>query len=229
MTILEGGSDNMRKNFDEKLNELNQQLIEMGTLVEKAITLTHKGLITQDINVAQEAIECDLEVDDLEKEIEAMCLKLLLLHQPVAKDLRVVSAALKMITDMERIGDQCADISEIIISMADQTYIKALEDIPKMAQATAKMVTNSIDAYVKRDLKLAKTVLEADNEVDELFYAVKADLAGLISKNTDNIGQAIDLLMIAKYFERIGDHAENIAEWVEFSITGHHKKMQHPL
>ncbi|MCL2398260.1 MAG: phosphate signaling complex protein PhoU [Defluviitaleaceae bacterium] len=219
----------MRKNFDEKLNELNQHLIEMGTLVEKAITLTHKGLVTQNAEIAQEAIDCDHEIDDLEKEIESMCLKLLLLHQPVAKDLRVVSAALKMITDMERIGDQCADISEIIIGMLDQTYIKTVEHIPKMAQATAKMVTNSIDAYVKRDLALAQTVLEADNEVDELFYAAKSDLTGVICSNPDNIGQAIDLLMIAKYFERIGDHAENIAEWVEFSITGHHPKMQSTL
>jgi len=216
----------VRRNFDEKLNELNQYLIEMGTLVEKAITLTNKGLVTQSAELAKEAILCDQEIDDMEKEIEGMCLKILLLHQPVARDLRIVSAALKMITDMERIGDQCADISEITLLLTDQTYIKTLEHIPKMADATAKMVRDSIDAYVKKDLDLAKAVIEYDNEIDRLFLVVKQELTDLIYANPENIGQSIDFLMVAKYFERIGDHAENIAEWVEFSITGHHSKIE---
>ncbi|MCL1989194.1 MAG: phosphate signaling complex protein PhoU [Firmicutes bacterium] len=218
----------MRKGFEEKLHDLNQYLIEMGTLVEKAIDLTHKGMITQNIEFAEDAIKCDQEIDDLEKEIEDLCLKLLLLHTPVARDLRMISAAMKMITDMERIGDQCADISEIIIIMAGQVYIKDLEDIPKMAEAASKMVTNAIDAYIKKDLKLARKVRRDDDEVDRLFLLVKKDLTALIHLDPNNIGQAVDLLMIAKYFERIGDHAENIAEWVEFSITGKYKKLSAP-
>ncbi|MCL2015413.1 MAG: phosphate signaling complex protein PhoU [Defluviitaleaceae bacterium] len=216
----------MRKGFEDKLKDLNQYLVEMGMLVEKAIDLTHKGLIMQNVEFAEEAIKYDQDIDDLEKEIEDMCLKLLLLHHPVARDLRVISAALKMITDMERIGDQCADISEIIIIMAGQTYIKDLEDIPKMAAAASKMVTNAIDAYVKQDLKLARKVRRDDDEVDRLFLLVKKDLTDLIHADPNNIGQAVDLLMVAKYFERIGDHAENIAEWVEFSITGNYKKLK---
>lgn len=215
----------MRKGFDEKLSDLNQYLIEMGGLVEQAINLTIKAIITQSTELADEAIRCDKEIDDLEKEIEDICLKLLLLHQPVARDLRVISAALKMITDMERIGDQCTDISEIAKILADETYIRSLENFPLMANATAKMVTDAIDAYVKKDLKLAREVRDFDNEVDRLFLAIKQELTTTVHANPDNIGQAIDLLMVAKYFERIGDHAENIAEWVEFSMTGKHKEM----
>lgn len=215
----------MRKGFHEKLKDLKLYLIEMGGLVEKAITLTNKAMVTQNVKLAEEAIRCDKDIDEMEKEIEDMCLKLLLLHQPVAKDLRVISAALKIITDMERIGDQCTDISEITINLADQTYIKTLEHIPLMGNATAKMVTDAVDAYVKKDLDLARAVMQYDNEVDRLFYAVKKELTDEIHVNPDNIGQAIDILMVAKYFERIGDHAENIAEWVEFSITGKHNKL----
>lgn len=215
----------MRKGFEEKLEDLNQYLVDMGSLVEKAIALTNKGLVTQSIELAEDAIRCDKDIDDLEKEIEDMCLKLLLLHQPVARDLRVISAALKMITDMERIGDQCADISEITIILANETYIKKLEHIPQMADATAKMVTDAIDAYVNKDLNMARAVMDFDNEVDRLFLDVKKELTEMIHVNPDNIGQAIDLLMVAKYFERIGDHAENIAEWVDYSITGNHIKI----
>jgi len=214
----------VRKNFDEKLNELNEYLIEMGSLVEKAINLTTEALINQSVKLADEAIGCDRDIDDLEKEIENICLNLLLLHQPLARDLRVISATLKMITDMERIGDQCSDISEIIKILASESYIKDIEHIPQMAYATATMVNDSIEAYVNRDLALAYKVMEFDNEVDRLFLQIKQDLTDIIHTNPDHIGQAIDLLMIAKYFERIGDHAENIAEWVEFSITGNHKR-----
>jgi phosphate transport system protein len=152
-----------------------------------------------------------------------MCLRLLLQQQPVAKDLRLISAALKMITDMERIGDQAADISEIAIYLIGETYIKKLEHIPQMAAATSKMVKESIEAFVKMDLKLAKSVVEYDDIVDRLFYTVKSDLIELIQADSANGQQAMDLLMIAKYFERIGDHAVNIAEWVVFSLTGKRK------
>jgi len=208
------------RRFDEQLAELNDRLLEMGALVEKAITLSSQALIEQDIELAKKVIETEVDVDQKEKDIEALCLKLLLQQQPVAKDLRQISAALKMITDMERIGDQAADISEIVIMMNGAPYIKKLEHIPQMATATVKMVTDSIDAFVKKDLHLARSVVEYDDVVDDLFDRVKFDLIELIRADSSNGEQAIDLLMIAKYFERIGDHACNIAEWVVYSITG---------
>lgn len=218
----------MSKIFNDKLNELNHMLIEMGALVERTIALTNKGLVTQSIELADEAISCDREIDTMERHIEEFSHNLQLLNSPVARDLRVVNSARRIIADMERIGDQCADISEITKILADQTYIKALEHIPQMADATAKMVTDAIDAYVKQNLDLAKAVRAFDDEIDRLFLAVKNELLDLIRINPDNIVQSIDLLMIAKYFERIGDHAENIAEWVEFSITGNHPKLKQP-
>jgi len=208
------------RRFDEQLMELNDKLLEMGALIEKAITLTSQALIEQNVVLAKKVIEVEVEVDQKEKEIEALCLKLLLQQQPVAKDLRLISAALKMITDMERIGDQAADISEIVIMMDGAPYIKKLEHIPQMAEATVKMVSNSIDAFIKKDLELSQSVLEYDDVVDDLFDRVKFDLIELIRADNANGEQAIDLLMIAKYFERIGDHACNIAEWVVYSITG---------
>ena len=210
----------MRNKFDEQPTKLHDMLIEMGALIEKAITLAIQALVQQDKAMAKQAIAVDEDIDHMEKEIEAMCLRLLLQQQPVARDLRLISAALKMITDMERIGDQAADISEIAIYLIGETYIKKLEHIPQMAAATSKMVTESIDAFVKMDLKLARRVVEYDDVVDELFYTVKSDLIELIHADSANGQQAMDLLMIAKYFERIGDHAVNIAEWVIFSITG---------
>jgi len=208
------------RRFDEQLVELNDSLLEMGAMIEKTITLTSRALIEQDAELAKKVIETESDVDQKEKDIEALCLKLLLQQQPVAKDLRLISAALKMITDMERIGDQAADISEIVVMMDGAPYIKKLEHIPQMATATVKMVTESIDAFVKKDLELAQSVVEYDDVVDELFDKVKFDLIELIRADSTNGEQAIDLLMIAKYFERIGDHACNIAEWVVYSITG---------
>ena len=216
----------MRKQFTEQLNELNKCLIEMGALIENAITFTTKALINQDIDMATKSIGSDEVINEKEKEIEALCLKLILREQPIAKDLRMISTALKMITDMERIGDHAVDISEIIILLADKEYIKHLDHIPQMATASIKMVTNSIDAYVKKDIDLAISVIAYDNVIDELFVRVKEDLIELIYENKDNGEQAMDLLMIAKYFERIGDHAVNIAEWVVFSLTGKHKNKQ---
>jgi len=210
----------MRIKFEEQLSGLNNMLIEMGALVETAITLAIQAFENQDLELAKKAISFDDDIDQKEKEIEALCLKLLLQQQPVAKDLRVISAALKMVTDMERIGDQAEDISEITMLLADVPYIKKLEHIPQMATATAKMVTESIDAFVKKDLALAQTVIEYDDVVDDLFDTVKKDLIELIRSDSDSGEQAIDLIMVAKYFERIGDHAVNIAEWVVFSITG---------
>jgi phosphate transport system protein len=213
----------MRTRFDIQLEELNTELIHMGALVEASIDSAVKALIEQDKEQAQMAILADAEVDEKEKEIERLCLKLLLQQQPVARDLRLISAALKMITDMERIGDQAADISEIAIYLSDGPYVKKLETIPEMAKATIKMVSESIDAFVRKDLELVEEVIAADDIVDDLFLTVKNDLIHLIHQDAETGGQALDLLMIAKYFERIGDHAVNIAEWVKFSITGEHK------
>jgi phosphate transport system protein len=213
----------MRNRFDEQLEQLNILLIQMGSLIEIAINGAVNALINQDQDQAKKATTTEREVDLKEKEIEDLCLKLLLQQQPVARDLRLISAALKMITDMERIGDQAADISEIAICLSQEPYIKKLETIPKMAEMTIKMVTGSIDAFVKKDLALAHSVVEADDIVDDYFVVVKNDLIKLIHENVDNGSQAMDLLMVAKYFERIGDHAVNIAEWVIFSITGEHK------
>ncbi|MCL2152869.1 MAG: phosphate signaling complex protein PhoU [Oscillospiraceae bacterium] len=210
----------MRNKFDEQLTILHDMLIEMGAMIEKAITLAIEALVKQDKAMAKQAIAVEEDIDHMEKEIESMCLRLLLQQQPVARDLRLISAALKMITDMERIGDQAADISEIAIYLIGETYIKKLEHIPQMAAATSKMVTESIEAFVKMDLKLANSVIEYDDVVDKLFYTVKSDLIELIQADSANGQQAMDLLMIAKYFERIGDHAVNIAEWVVFSLTG---------
>ena len=216
----------MRIKFHEQLNSLNNELLEMAALVEKSIENAVKALKNQDVELARTTLIGDDEVDQKEKEIESLCLKLLLQQQPVARDLRQISAALKMITDMERIGDQAADISEITIAIAGQPFIKKLEDIPLMAEATIKMVNDCVDAFVKKDVNLANEVIKYDDVVDELFTRVKNHLFELILENRENGGQALDLLMIAKYFERIGDDAVNIAEWVLFSITGEHKRQR---
>ena len=213
----------MRNRFDRQLEELNNGLIKMGSLIEKAIEMAINGMINQDVELAKNAIAFDNEIDEQEKEIENLCLKLLLQQQPVARDLRLISAALKMITDMERIGDHAADISEITIQLSNEKYIKKLEHISQMAKETTVMVVKSIDAFVSKNLDLAHEVIESDDVVDDLFDKVKNELIELINKDTKNGEQATDLLMIAKYFERIGDHATNIAEWVIFSITGEHK------
>jgi len=213
----------MRKQLDEQLDLLNKELLEMGALIEHAIESASQALIDQDIELAKKAIAFDKQVDRKERDIEALCLRLLLHQQPVASDLRQISAALKMITDMERIGDQAADISEIVIYLAGAPYIKKLEHLPQMAQTAIRMVTGSIDAYVKKDLALSKKIIQMDDIIDDLFIVVKNELIERIHQNPDNGEQAVDLLMVAKYFERIGDQAENIAEWVEFSITGVHK------
>lgn len=213
----------MRTRFDEQLEQLNNEMISMGSMIEQAIENAVDALIHQDVAKAIRAMEYDESINQKERDIENLCLKLLLQQQPVARDLRVISAALKMVTDMEKIGDNAADISELTILMAKEPYIKKLEHIVKMAKETMIMLIQSLEAYVNKDLEKARNVIEHDDIVDELFLAIKGELIVLIHQNAANGEQAADLLMVAKYFERIGDHATNIAEWVIFSITGHHK------
>lgn len=212
----------MRNKFNEQLVFLNKELTDMGDLVEKAIANAVNALVQQDAAQAEAAIAFDSEVDKKEKEIENICLSLLLHQQPVAKDLRTISSALKMITDMERIGDMAADISDIASMRTIEKQARELVHIPQMANATIRMVNNAISAFVQQDLALANQVIEEDDIVDGLFCEVKEGLAELIYQNKTMSGSALDLLMVAKYFERIGDHATNIAEWVLFSITGEH-------
>jgi phosphate transport system protein len=213
----------MRNRFDEQLELLNTELLEMGALIEQAIKSATQALISQNVQAARDAIATDGEIDHKERDIESLCLKLLLQQQPVARDLRHISAALKMITDMERIGDQAADISGIVIYLSKEPYKKQLEHLPQMADAAIAMVTGSLDAYVNKDLELARRVMKMDDIIDDLFDVVKDELIDLIRMDHEAGEQAVDLLMIAKYFERIGDHAQNIAEWVEYAMTGIHK------
>lgn len=213
----------MRSRFDEQLKQLNRHLLEMGALIERAIENATQALIRQDVEAAQSAIDADQEVDHKEREIETLCLKLLLQQQPVAKDLRFISAALKMITDMERIGDQAADISGLVIYIANEPYNHDWACLPQMGEKAIRMVRGSLDAYVHLDLELARSVMNMDDEIDELFDIVKNALIDHIRSDASSGSQAVDLLMIAKYYERIGDHAQNIAEWVEYALTGQHK------
>ena len=215
-----GKEVNMRNRFDRQLVQLNNELIEMGGMIEKAISDTVKALVNQDIELASNVIEYDEEIDHQEREIEQLCLKLLLQQQPVAKDLRLISAALKMITDMERIGDHATDISEITIELSKESYIKKLDHIQQMAKETMVMLVQSVEAFVNKDMDKARAVI--DDVVDDLFNKVKAELIAMIHEDVNAGEQASDLLMAAKYFERIGDHATNISEWVIFSITGQH-------
>lgn len=217
-----GKEVNMRNRFDRQLVQLNNELIEMGGMIEKAISDTVKALVNQDIELASNVIEYDEEIDHQEREIEQLCLKLLLQQQPVAKDLRLISAALKMITDMERIGDHATDISDITIELSKESYIKKLDHIQQMAKETMVMLVQSVEAFVNKDMDKARAVIAHDDVVDDLFNKVKAELIAMIHEDVNAGEQASDLLMAAKYFERIGDHATNISEWVIFSITGQH-------
>ena len=211
----------MRSRFDEQLAQLKCELIEMGALCEEAIALAAKALDEADVKLAAKVAPLSGEIDRMERNIESMCLKLLLSQQPVARDLRMISAALKLITDMERIGDQASDIAEII-NFLDGRSIEECEYIGEMAKAAIRMVTDSVDAYVKQDVDAAHRVIAGDDVVDDYFDKVKTSLISLIANNPDEGRYALDLLMIAKYFARIGDHAVNIAEWVVFSVTGIH-------
>lgn len=213
----------MRSRFDEQLAQLHRELIEMGALCERVIALASRALTTGDKTLAQQVPPLDREIDRKERDIENLCLRLLLHQQPVAGDLRRISAALKMITDMERIGDQAEDIAEIITFLGGRGAENS-NLLREMARSTIKMVTESVDAYVKHDTALADQVIAEDDTVDDYFARVKKDLIKRIAQDPDDGEFALDLLMIAKYFERIGDHATNIAEWVIFSVTGEHKE-----
>ena len=212
----------MRNHFDEQLEQLNRDLTKMGSLCEEIIALAAKALTGWEDDLVKRVAVMDAEIDKMERTIESLCLRLLLQQQPVATDLRVVSAALKMITDMERIGDQAEDIAEIITFLKGRVAPESIQ-IGEMAKETIVMVTGSVEAYVDKDLERAQKVLAHDDIVDTYFDCVKKNLIEMIARNPGDGEFALDLLMIAKYFERIGDHATNIAEWVLFSVTGVHK------
>ena len=214
----------MRNRFDEQLFELNREIIEMGAMCEEAIACAAKALTTGDMELAGRVKTNSRAIDQMERDIESRCMKLLLHQQPVARDLRLISAALKMITDMERIGDQAEDIAEIVTFLNGHT-MEGLELIEEMARETIEMVTASVDAFVKKDVELARNVIHKDDIVDDYFSKVKCGIITLIAENPADGEFALDLLMIAKYLERIGDHATNIAEWVIYSVTGTHKEV----
>ena len=208
----------MRSRFDEQLAQLERELIEMGALCEESIALAAKSL--GDGRLARQVAPLDTEIDRKERDIESLCLKLLLQQQPVARDLRQISAALKMVTDLQRIGDQCANIAEISLLLQQQKQDRTLLDIRTMSQKASVMVKRSIFAYVNRDDEAARAVIALDDEIDELFRTIKGELVELIVENREAADQAIDLIIIAKYLERIADHAVNIAQWAIFCVTG---------
>lgn len=212
----------MRSRFDEQLALLNRELIEMGARCEEVIALAAKSMADGDVRLAKQVAPLDAEIDQKERDIESLCLKLLLQQQPVARDLRQISAALKMITDMERIGDQAADIAEIV-TYTDLSESTNGSHIAEMGAATTKMVTEAVEAFVRRDRTMAQSVVAYDDVVDDLFSSVKHDIMQMIAADPARGEQAVDILMISKYLERIGDHAVNIAEWVIFAITGKHE------
>ena len=211
----------MRNKFDEQLEKLHVELIRMGALCEDAISAAAEALLKGDEELAKAAIEAERGIDQAEREVENLCLKLLLQQQPVARDLRTISSALKMISDLERIGDQAADIADLTRHVGLPSGSGVLH-IADMARAVIGMVTDSVDSFVKKDLDLARAVCAADDRIDELFDQVKSELIGMIAADAACGQQGLDLLMVAKYLERIGDHATNVAEWVEYSITGIH-------
>ncbi len=216
----------MRAHFDQQLDKLNVELITMGALCEEAIGLVADAISKGQVVKTDIITELEIKVDQKERDIESLCMKLLLQQQPVARDLRVISSALKMISDMERIGDQALDIAETLQYITD-TEAESKSHITEMASAAGRMVTDAVAAFVSQDIHQARAVMAYDDKVDALFSQVKEELTALISENPKNGEICLDLLMIAKYFERIGDHAVNIAEWVEFSLTGKHAEVSH--
>ena len=217
-----------RRQFDEQLAELKDLLTEMGELNCRAISDAATALEKQNPSLAGEIKNVESAVDEKETEVERLCLKIILKQQPVASDLLFVTSAMKMVTDMERIADQAADISELVVKMSKLPYADAVKEIPEMADRVQEMVKNAAKSFVERDGELAKAVCRADDAVDDLFDLVKKKLTTIVHKDIDeddNGEQALDMLMIAKYLEKIGDHASNIAEWVLFMLTGEHKKL----
>ena len=211
----------MREYYTAQLETLNTNMIQMGALCEDAISAAIQSLLEDDRTIAKKVADTELEIDQMERDIERQCMRLLIMQQPVATDLRVVSSALRMIADLERIGDQAFDIADITKSGSFQGFSGKVH-IKEMAKAAIHMVTDSVDSYVKQDVQLAKRVTEEDDVVDELFLKVRRELAELIHTDQNASEQALDLLMIAKYLERIGDHAVNVSEWVIYSVTGKH-------
>ena len=211
----------MRSRLDEQIDVLNAEMIKMGEYCENAIEMAIRAMIEDDKSYIEKVLKVDAEIDQKERDIENLCMKLLLQHHPVARDLRQISAALKMISDMERIGDQAADIAEIIPYIIGKDTMSETH-IGQMAREVIKMVNDSIESYVKKDLDLAKKVIDHDDIVDKYFMEIKTELIKLVADDSNNGEYYIDLLMITKYLERIGDHATNLAEWVEFCITGIH-------
>lgn len=210
----------VRNKFEQELEDLNQEIIKMANFVNKAIQNSMEALQNHDVELAKKVIKDDKKADEMDRRIGVDCLRLLMMQQPVAKDLRAISTILRMTTDLERIGDQAADIAEISMSFQTKEFIKELVHIPKMGEIVVEMVSQSIDAFIKEDMDLAKAVIDRDDEVDDLFEVVKKELVEVISENKDNGDEAIELMMIAKYLERIGDHAVNLGEWLIFYKTG---------
>lgn len=212
----------MRSRLDEQLSLLNHEMIEMGALCEEVISMAVSPLTSGNMESVAQVKPRGKEIDQKERDIEALCMKLLLQQQPVARDLRQISAALKMITDMERIGDQAEDIAEIIAFLNGRTS-EHHTHLKEMSESAIKMVTDSVDAYVKKNIDLARSVIEYDDVVDDAFIQVKKQLIAMIAAEPQDGEYALDLLMIAKYLERIGDHATNLSEWVIYAVTGTHK------
>ena len=209
-----------RLSYKHELDKLKDNLIEMGHLIEAAIEKTLQAFASQDEALAQEVIQGDRMVNDIEKTIESRCLSLILKQQPVARDLRVVTTALKVVTDMERIGDHAADIAELIIREKREPIYNLVKHIPEMGKVAKVMVHDSVEAFIDLNMEKAKQTMDMDDKVDDLFDQVKEEVAALLRNNTEHVDQCVDILMIAKYFERIGDHAVNICEWTEFHETG---------
>lgn len=215
----------MRERFQEQMERLNHELIEMGAMCEEAISACIQAYTVGDVEKRKLTQKLERDIDQKEREIETLCLRLLLQQQPVARDLRLISAAMKMISDMERIGDQACDIVEISQYITNNTDFKNAIPIAEMAEATIEMVTDAVNSFVNKDIALARSVMDYDDIVDDLFTRVKNELIETISGGDNRGSLMLDILMIAKYFERIGDHAVNVAEWVEYSITGSHPKL----
>ena len=214
----------MREKFDKELKVLNDKLLEMAAQVEEAIEDSLTALVEKDLDLAKKVFSSDYIINSMEKDIEDMCLRIILRQHPVARDLRTISSILKMITDLERIGDQAQDISQITMHLIDKDYIKDLKHIKEMSSITTNMVKESINSFLIKDITLIEEIIEKDRKVNHLFDIIRREIIDLIRDDIENGTQAIDFLMIAKYLERIGDHAKNIAEWALFSITGVHKE-----
>lgn len=229
LTKLKDGRQMSRNQYLKELDELHMELIKMGGLVEEQIDNSIIALKKQDKLLAKKVHANDDIIDELEKRIERRCLNILAKQQPIAQDLRNICSALKIITDLERIGDHASDIAEIILKISDEKYLKPLLDIPKMAAMAKQMVNMAIDSYIKQDTELAKQVCVNDDNVDNLFYRIVFELTNLMKNNPDNIEQAINFIFIVKYLERMSDHATNICEWTIYAVTGEHDHMQNKI